>query len=353
MSKRMKGLILACMLATVGLAWYLVTPLPHHAPSRGRLSLHSETIHRKLFGARVRRMLAAHQYDRLESLADSLIRKRPRFPSGMPLIATFFVRGCGEVDDDRDPDQWVQLLDDLRQWVEARPQSATARIALVDGLVGHGEAARGDEYAAKVPEARMDQYRRDLEDAHMMLCQSRPDRKTRSERYAAELEVLHGLGFEADSSYRATAWSAMSEYPEDLRWYLDMATHLLPRWYGNPGDWETFADTCASMLPDSSRDEIYARIVEDQNHYVPNVFKESRGLSWPRIRRGLGLWTRHCPASLQPQSALAMLAGESERRAEALEAFAAIGDSVEVDIWRDWQTYWLAREWAYSVDRLR
>lgn len=309
------------------------------------MTLLSETLHRQLFGARVRRMLAHAQYDRLEALADSVRRTEACFPSGIPVIASFFGRGFGEVDDEDDPQQWAKLVDGLTTWSVDRPQSATARIALAHGLLARARSTR-----RLVSDERLRQSEQDLDDADHVLEQCPPQEKTLADWYDTKLRILSEQG--ADSSYRALSAIARASYPNDFVWYQTMAEHLMPRFYGSPGDWEAFADTCALSLPDSLRDEIYARIVEKQDHYGLNVFTFGKGLSWERVERGLGVWARRCPTSVQPNSALARLAWRSGNRAVAKRAFAAIGDTVEVDIWDDASIFWVAQSWVRSDEKV-
>ena len=86
----------------------------------------------------------------------------------------------------------------------------------------------------------------------------------------------------------------------------------------------------------------------DQSEVWANVFKSNPHLSWERTRRGLAVWQRHRPQSPEPRSAEALLAGLMGDRAAAQEAFAALGDTVDVDVWNDWSRFWVAREWAYA-----
>jgi hypothetical protein len=343
-------LLLLVLGATLLFAYGMVGPMTQRAPQKWPPHLSSETKVRQLFGARVRRMLAARQYEQLEYLADSLLRTGETFPNGIPRSASFFSRGFAEVDDDNSADQRSDQLQNLRDWCDARPLSGVARIALAQGLIGHALSARGSALAAAVPQTRAMQYLRDNDEAVRLLEQA-PDNPTlHGAWFTAELEALNGLGPGADSLYREVARVALSQYPTDFGLYLMIAQHLMPRWYGHAGEWETFADTCASGLPDSTRDEIYARILERQSHYSINLFAANQKLAWVRARRGLELWARHCPDSYQPQSALAYLACQSGDRPTALQAFERLGDRVEMDVWDEWSVYWLAREWAYSTD---
>jgi hypothetical protein len=127
-----------------------------------------------------------------------------------------------------------------------------------------------------------------------------------------------------------------------------MSNHLMPRWYGEIGEWEAFAMTCARSLPDSLGPEVYARIVVGQSKFVDNVFEASHGLSWAMLSKGIDAWEQRCPESTQPRSARAMLAWQSGRRTIARRAFAAVGDTVELEIWRRPERFLRARHWAQA-----
>jgi hypothetical protein len=160
------------------------------------------------------------------------------------------------------------------------------------------------------------------------------------------MAVLHDQGPDQDSLYWEIFNEGRRKFPDDFRLYAHAAYHLMPRWYGQPGDWERFATWCVDSLPDSLGAEFYSRIVEDQSTYVVNVFRESTGLSWERTKRGLEAWQRRRPQSIQPRSALAKLAWEAGQPEDAAQAFAQLGDTCEVEIWRDSNRFLEAREWA-------
>jgi hypothetical protein len=310
--------------------------------------MRSEVQQRSLFGTRVRKMLLARQYDRLELLADSLARTNETFADGTPRIATFFSRGFGELDDDHDGTQWAAHLQALRDWVEERPESQVARIALANGLVSRGWTARGTLPGVAVSATHGQQLVSDCLEAFQMLDQVDADPPLRRCWLYTDLHALNGIGPAADSTFRVTVRAASRLFPDDPEFYIMMTRHLMKRWYGQPGEWEAFADSCAGTLPDSTRDEIYAQILADQAQYTPNVFALSPGLSWERARRGLHLWVRHNPSSLEPKSARAMLAWMRGDRPEALNAFRCLADTVDIDVWNNYSIFWTAQDWAYS-----
>jgi hypothetical protein len=334
--------------AIAAFSWWLNAPLTQRAPSHRRPVLYSEENARNHFGARVRLMLAARQYDALEAMADSLARTGAMFPSGTRFSDSFFARGLANVDDEKNGEQWSDLLQQLRDWDEARPNSRITRLALAGALMERGWATRGTGYAVTVSESRAEQFARDQDEAIQILQQAPVDSLFRYRWYVEVLRALHSIGWEADSSFRLLAAQATAEFPDRPWLYQFGANHRMERWYGGPGECEAYAETCASALADSLRDEIYAQIVLDQSNFWTNVFKSNPHLSWERTRRGLAVWHRNCPASPEPRSAEALLACQAGDRATAQEAFAALGDTVDVDVWNDWGRFWVAREWAYQ-----
>lgn len=314
----------------------------YHGPKLVR-----EIARQQLFGARIRFMLHAKQYDALEAMADSLLRDQREFPSGVRYLDAFFERGFAEVNDPGgDSEQWADLLQDLRDWNEASPNSVVARLAEVEGLIGRGLMAPDPTPAMVVSTAAMRPHVGNVEEALRILEGTPVDGALRATWFAAALTAFDLKGRQSDSKYRLTARAAQAEFPEQPRFYQSEARHLSPRCYGKRGEWAEFADTCASCLPDDLRDEIFARIVADQDRVTPNVFTENPALSWERTIRGLEAWDGRCPNSLEARSAMARLARDKGDAHAALVAFSSIGDSIDVDCWSNYNQVWSAHEWA-------
>jgi len=318
-------LAFAAALAVAGCAGSSVPrpPFDHVVPV-------SENSDRDRFGERVRLLLKAGKTDRLEQFADSLRTGGDAMPSGYPWELAFYARGFGEVNEDR-PESWARHLAQLRTWVDARLESPVPRLALARALIGRGWAARGKAWAIATPGDHMQRFEADLDEANRVLDGCAVAARDDPAWYDAKLDVQHGLG--DDDGYRATYAAAVERFPGTASWYTGMSYHLMPRWYGAKGELEAYADTCGSTLPDSLRDEIYARIASLRAHDVVNVFREYPGLSWARIQRGLDVWERRCPSSLRPASSRALLALMARDRTTARSAIDRLGDRVDLDIW--------------------
>jgi hypothetical protein len=309
------------------------------------LTLVSEQRQREALGAWTRRRLMAGRLDVLDAAADSLQRCDVRFGDGAPKLRSFYFFGFRSVGDPATPARWAEHLEAIRGWRDARPDSKAADVALAFALIGRGWAARGGGYAVTVSGKGWRGFEGDLAEAGSILRQCRERCASSPAWYDAMLQVMHGLGAD-EADYLDVYREGVARFPGYLSFYLDRAWHLQPRWYGRAGDWERFADTCATALPDSVRDEIYARIVLFQSRYELNIIRASRGLEWERLARGLEVWRRRYPQSTHPLSATAMFAYQSGRRADARRAFAALRDTVDLDVWISEVIYLRARSWA-------
>jgi len=318
--------------------------------ARGSVVVVNEENEREAFGRRMRVLLRGGNYDRLEAIADSLERTMPRWRSGRSVLLSFY-DGFGTVDQKESAEQWAAHLAALREWADARPNSSTARFAVAEALIGRGWAARGYGWSSTVSDDRARRFSEDLDEAGTMLMACSDDQKSTFEWHSAAMNALHGSGWDADSVYRLIAIDALERFPDEPRFYTGTARHLMPRWYGEKGEWEQFANESTAELPDSIRDEYYARIVMDQSRYAGNVFRENQGLSWERTRRGLEAWHRRLPASTQPVSALAKLGAMAGDIGVARQAFASLRDTVDLEVWGTGPTYRWARGWVERSGR--
>jgi hypothetical protein len=319
---------------------------PRAAYAPARIVVANEDQVRSGLGHYARALLREQRFDEIEAIAESLRASNACWPSGAPKLVSFAERGFEEVDDASQPEQWLDHLTGLRQWKDARPRSILARIALAEALIGRGWTARGSGYAKTVRKSQWDRLYSDLDEAEGILRQCPARARDNPLWYEAMLEVQHSLGDHRDSTYRALLLEAIAKFPLHHRFYANAAIHLMPRWYGGPGAMAAFTLNATRLLPDSLADEYYARVVTSQADYYSNVFTENLGLSWQHTFKGLRLWRKHWPQSTQPASALALLACMAGRPQYAREAFAQLGDTLDLDIWGTRQRYDRARTYA-------
>ncbi|NOT32896.1 MAG: DUF4034 domain-containing protein [Candidatus Eisenbacteria bacterium] len=345
LQKFLLAVLLLALIAIVGLPYLSQWAVRSLATGEFR---RAESVWRTKYVAPFRARLELRAFDALEAKAAELRSSRECFPSGVAKLGAFYEETFGRLPQERmrDPDAWLLHLERLREWVDTRPGSITARVALAHALIGRAWAARGGGWASSVSEARAQSFEHDLDEARQLLLSCAPAARDEAEWYRALMKTQHGLG--DDPAYRETYRIAFDRFPEDERFHIGMAGHLMPRWFGQPGEWERFAESCASQLPDSIGDEMYVRMLVDQDRFALNLFREHPQLSWERTRRGADAWHRRCPGSTQPMSALALFAWQTGHREDARRAFEAIGDTLELDVWHFDFRFGDARKWAQA-----
>ncbi|HKQ58325.1 MAG TPA: DUF4034 domain-containing protein [Candidatus Eisenbacteria bacterium] len=322
------------------------------------LRLHFAVSNAKLdrarFGLRVRTLLLERRYIELEALADSTRSTNASFPSGSSMVSSFYYWAFQSADDsDLPAETWEQLLHNLRQWREGQPRSATATIALANALIQRGWAARGGGYAHTVKASQWPKFADDIAEARQLLRRAERIGHDCPGWYEAMLEVAL-CSSASDQEYDRIFDEGVAAFPTHAELYTAKSRRLMPRWFGEPGDWERFAAEVADRNPGGRGPELYARIIYFQSGYTNNVFEDSPAVTWERVRVGLEAWRKRCPESALPLSLLARFAAQANRPGECRNAFRELGKRVDLAAWNDDAGFWhRCRSWAIASAGLR
>lgn len=114
--------------------------------------------------------LVQKDFDALEKMARDARERKTRFSGGVWKLYSYYVALSipilGESASDED---WKFHFANLKAWVEARPESAAARIALASAYEGYGNKARGSGYASSVSDDGWKVYAERYEQAASVL----------------------------------------------------------------------------------------------------------------------------------------------------------------------------------------
>ena len=128
--------------------------------------------------------------------------------------------------------------------------------------------------------------------------------------------------------------------------YTEEAFDLLPRWHGDPGDVERFAERAVGCCKDEG-EGIYARIVWSlSSSYKDNDIFEQHHFSWPRVRRGFEILRRMYPDSRRVRDGYCRVACLAGDRETAKKLFDEIGDDWTENVWHREADYLRWRRWA-------
>lgn len=321
-----------------------------HEELRLHFVVSNAKLDRAQLGLRVRSLLLERRYPELEALADSTRSTNASFPSGSSMLSSFYFWPFRNADDSElSAETWERLLHNLREWRSGHRSSPTATIALAHALLRRGWAARGGGYAHEVKASQWPKFADDVAEARQLL--GRAERKGGRSCpgwYEAMLEAAL-CSSASDKEYDRVFDDGAAAFPTHVELYTAKSRRLMPRWFGEPGDWERFAAEVADRNPGGRGPELYARIVYFQSDYTSNVFEDSPAVTWARVRSGLEAWQARCPESALPLSLLARFAAQANRPVESRKAFRELGTRVDLAAWHDRAEFWQrCRSWALS-----
>lgn len=295
----------------------------------------------KIFDAEIRGAFDERKFDLLEKTSQSLRESGELFPDGSWMLFRFY-----EAVDHRfhsGDDGYLTDLEIHREWEKAYPDSLTRRIALAEMLVSYAWHARGSGYANTVTEEgwkymreRLDQAARALGDAQKL-----PGKD--AYWFSAAMTVGTGQSW-AKEAFDNLMEEARGEFP--TYWHLETqrAYTLLPRWFGEEGDWEKFAIE-ASEVPGGLGDETYARILIRLSGYHAEVFRDADA-KWSMAKPGFVTLLEKYPESVTLRNEAAYHATLGRDREMAAEIFASLGDEYIKDVWKKPERFVHFRTWA-------
>jgi hypothetical protein len=297
-------------------------------------------------GAEAEALLAEAKYDELEQRARELRAPDARFPDGLPRLAALYDGLAGErwlrqrFDGDSPFPKRVQALE---AWLAARPESAAAHVALSKALIYWGWRARGAGSVDEEPKEFKERLRRawDLAQAARAL----PDKD--AEAWRALLGAGTALQKET-AELEALFQQALAEEPAQERLHQARASYLSPRWFGEPGQWEAYAEKAAAERGEPG---LYALIAESQaDYYGESLFQETK-LAWPKLLAGLRDLDRRHPDSLYRLNLFARFSCLAGDKAVTREVFGRLGLRFRRDVWRERERFDRCYDWAH--DRAR
>ena len=250
---------------------------------------------------------------------------------------------------DEDPEgMWIFRQKQIQGWMNACPESAAARIAMARFLCDYAWKARGGGYANTVTDEGWKLMGERLNQAAQTLRSARDLNGGGPVYWSSLLRVSLGLQVEK-ADYNSFFNEAVKEYPYYVPYYQVRATYLLPRWYGEEGEWQKDLTRSADQISGEGGDMIYAQTVWTMHHYGEgiNVF-EGQGISWDRVDRGFGGILKQFPDSIAAKNERANLAALAGDAAKAREYFQDMNGQVDLCQWSDTNEVTKAINWAFS-----
>jgi hypothetical protein len=207
------------------------------------------TDHREweLLERRVRKLLRTEEYDELEAMAARLREKKMRFSDGEWQSVRFY--DALVLPRRSPPEDWMGRFAQVNRWVEARSNSAVARLALARTWEEYAWNARGGGYAKDVTPMGQALFEQRLQRARGILEGINEPMRSDPEWYRHMLLVLAPKGETWDSEECRRCLRQGVALATDYDWFDKLkAWYLLPRWYGTGNERVQVAEAGAMRM---------------------------------------------------------------------------------------------------------
>lgn len=242
------------------------------------------------------------------------------------------------------PDGWQKHEALLDQWIQESPKSITALITKAKFLTRYAWKARGNGLANTVTPEGWKLFGERLAKATELLGDARKMQEKDPYLWNVAQSTALGLGTERES-YEKLFNEATAFEPTFFSYYQSKAYHLLPRWHGQPGEWEQFAEDSIKTCPLGL--EIYARIVFSMSTHHTNVFAESKA-SWEKAKSGFDLIRKRYPDSTLVIRDYLKLCKQANDREQAKILLKALDLRLDSKVWRRIKIVTDIYKWAYD-----
>jgi hypothetical protein len=348
--KKWSLLAVTCLSAYALCAGY---PLRAQAPANGalptpRFVTSPEGVEQKLIRTSVKEMFAKKDFAGLDQRAREL-RKEARIYSNGAWALTTFYSALDDMSDKAPDSEWMAHIATIKQWMGDQPSSITPRVALARVLTSYAWKARGLGYGDTVTKEGGQLMASRLKEAREILFAARSLDEKCPRWWPVAQGVALGEGWDAET-YAKLCEEGIAAYPDNFAIYLNKAHHLQPRWYGKPGEWETYAIASADRLGGEKGDILYAQMIwylSDRNLFKKNIFAAS-GVQWERVKRSFQVLQEKYPDSLTVTNEYARMACYAGDWPTARGLFEKIGDRADPAVWSKLEHFVTFRNDAYS-----
>lgn len=291
-------------------------------------------------------LLSREEYDQLEQEARDDRQGKGRLVGGVWRLVDFYEALANPYSQPHVTDaDWSAHIEIIKKWNSLRPESATARIALAGSYVNYAWFARGQGYANTVSQDSWDLFTERFRLAKAALLEAA--RLKDKCPYWFELMQMTAVaeGWDKPSAKeifeKATAFE-----PTYYHFYREYANYLQPKWYGDEGEAEAFADQIPDHIGSDDGDVVYFEVASLLACQCQSERASLEGMSWPRAQRGYVALRQHYGVSNVKLNRFALMAYSSDDKLNANQAFAAIGEDWDHTVWRNHQTFENAKTWA-------
>ena len=289
----------------------------------------------------VKDLFNREKFDELEKIAADVRLNKSRFQGGVWKLHCFY----DALAEPSTPDHsWVEHLQKLEKWKSEKPESITARVALADTYRSYGYEARGEGYSNTVTEEGWKLFTKRIAIARAILKEASGLKAKCPEWYAVMHAVIRDEGGER-AEETAIFEQAIAFEPLYYYFYRSRAIFLLPKWHGEDGETERFADEISTKIGGKEGSIVYFEIAAEMVNQC-NCDTQLKRMSWSKIREGHAAMEEKYGVSLLKVNQFARMAVRMADAGAAQKAFEQIGDNWDKDSWGSKRYFDLSKAWA-------
>jgi hypothetical protein len=308
----------------------------------------TEAVAEAQFRGEILGLLTRRDYAGLDAAASAARSARDRVEGGAwKLFVVYNTVASPASGDSAARDEWESHIRVLEDWVKARPDSITARVALAEAYRDLGWKARGGGSANTVTDAAWKKFDDLTLKAVATLLEADKLPAKCPHWYFVMLELARDQGLGKNET-RALFERAIAVEPAYYHYYREYALNLLPKWYGKPGDTEAFAEESNRRIGGRAGAFVYFEI-GTVLYCMCSDESVTPTLSWQTLQEGFKEVVAHYGATPLKLNRFAVLAYLYRDRDTAKQTFATLGDQWEPTVWRNRETFNAARTWAGLV----
>jgi hypothetical protein len=300
------------------------------------------------YQAHIATIVAQGDFARLENEAHRIRNSKERLRGGDWKLFGFYEGVTKPLAGTRASNSdWQTLLATIKKWGSAYPDSATARIALAGTYINYGWAARGAGYSDTVSQSGWIHFRQLVELGKSTLLDAARLKEKCSYWYEAMQVVALSQGWE-DQQARELLDAATAFEPTYYRFYRNYANFTLPKWYGEEGATQAFAEEVYTRLGSRDGSMVYFEIASLLACQMDKKRDSLTGMSWTRVKEGNADLKRLYGMSNVKMNRFAYMSFLAGDKSAAREVFAELGTSWNGRVWRSADDFESARAWALT-----
>jgi len=282
----------------------------------------------------------------LDKMADEARSSKSRFPGGGWKLFTFYV-AMQKMPAKPTEEDWQKRIDFFQRWVEARPKSITARVALAAGYEDYAWVARGHGYADTVTDEGWRLFGERIGKAGTVLIEA-AKLDAKCPQWYVEFQQVGRAGGLDKEQLRQIFEKGVAFAPDYYYLYQQEAISLLPKWGGAPGDVAAFLDESYRRVGGDKGAMLYFQIASNMCGVCGDF--NPKELSWPILQTGFVTLEKTYGLSPVWINKFAKMAVLYLDKPVAEQAFARIGDNWEQGVWGSWTDFNAHRTWAMSPE---